>query len=136
MHQYAHGIPSFNLEKLESKLFLPRPTVQIANVSPFCWKIVKTKFFTSPTIETHLPLLLHFFYLAQNLLLYPSNLSLPSRLYFSLLFLIFSFLPHLLTNQFKIQKKKKTHTLGLIVSPPINTPMSKKMAYLAHELYY
>jgi len=91
MHQYVHGIPSSNLEKLESKL---------------------------PEI-------------------FPSTLQIflcPLAFIFSLFFQFFSFLLHLLTNQLKF--KKKTHTLGLIVSPPINTPMSRKMAYLAHELYY
>jgi len=94
-------------------------------------------FYFTFTNITHLPLLLHFFHLAWNLLLHPWNLSLPSCLYFSLLFSHFFFLISLINKSIKNQKiRKKKHTLGLIVSPPINTPMSKKMAYLAHELYY
>lgn len=106
MHQYAHGIPSSNLEKLESKLFLLRPTVQIANVSPFCWKIVETKFFTLPSPSK---LICHSSYISSPLpkifsyalQIFPCPLAFIFPFFFSFL----NFLPHLLTNQFKIQKK-------------------------------
>jgi len=114
MHQYAHGIPSSNLEKLKSKLFLPRPTMQIADVSPFCWKIVKTKFFILPSPSK---LICHSFYISSTLpKIFPSALQIfpcPLAFIFPFFFSFFSFLPHLLTNQLKIQKtqKKKTHVL-------------------------
>jgi hypothetical protein len=73
MHQYLHGIPSSNLEKLESKLFLPKPTMQIADVSPFCWQTVKRKISTSPL---PLELIRHSSYISSALPeIFPSTLQ-------------------------------------------------------------
>jgi hypothetical protein len=86
--------------------FLPSLTTQIVGVSPFYWQTMKAKISISPLLGE---LIHHSSYdssaPAQNPPLCPSNLSIPSRPYFS--FLIFFFFTSLINKSIKKSKTSK-----------------------------
>ncbi len=93
--------------KLHTRSFSPRPIAQIASISPLDYQTVKLKiFYFAFTSGACPPLLLQFLRPAQNPPLLLSNLSLPSHLDFSFLFLFFSFFISFINKSIKNSKKE------------------------------